>query len=266
MKLRLALLFVAIAVPAWAEDYACLIEPRQVLKLAAPVQGVVEKVMVDRGDRVTKGEVLAQLDSQVEAADLDIAKLRATNDTEIASGQAKLDYLSRKVARDQKLRGSSDYVSMSQMDQAASDARVAAAQLHEAQLNLGQAKLEAVRAQNKLRQRQILSPVDGIVTERTLGQGEYLNDQAHILTIAEMDPLRVEAFLPVAVYGHVKIGDLADIVPEQPVGGMYQARVTVVDRVFDAASNTIGVRLELPNPDLALPAGIRCHLHFKAGT
>jgi multidrug efflux pump subunit AcrA (membrane-fusion protein) len=152
------------------------------------------------------------------------------------------------------------------MDEAASDARVAAAQLHEAQLNLGQAKLEAVRAEGQLHQRQIFSPVDGIVTERALGQGEYLNDQAHILTIAEMDPLRIEAFLPVSIYGHVKIGDVADILPEDPVGGLYQAKVTVVDRVFDAASNTIGVRLELPNPDLALPAGIHCRVRFKAGS
>ena len=266
MKSVLALFFVAIASPAFAEDYACLIEPNQVLKLAAPVQGVVQTINVDRGDRVTKGQLVAQLDSEVEAANLQIAKLRATNDTEIAANQAKLDYLSRKVSRNEKLRSSTEYVSLSQVDEAASDARVAAAQLHESQLNLGQAKLEAVRAEGQLHQRQIFSPVDGIVTERTLGQGEYLNDQSHILTIAEMNPLRIETFLPISVYGHVKIGDVADILPEDPVGGVYQAKVSVVDSVFDAASSTIGVRLALPNPDLALPAGIHCHVRFKAGS
>jgi hypothetical protein len=35
-----------------------------------------------------------------------------------------------------------------------------------------------------------------------------------------------------------------------------------VDQVFDAASGTIGVRLELPNPELRLPAGIHCRVHF----
>jgi multidrug efflux pump subunit AcrA (membrane-fusion protein) len=129
-------------------------------------------------------------------------------------------------------------------------------------LNLSQAKLEAMRAEGVLHQRQILSPVNGIVTERTLGQGEYLNDQAHILTIAELDPLRVETYLPIALYGHVKVGDTADILPEAPVGGTYQAKIVVVDKVFDAASNTIGVRLELPNPDLRLPAGIHCRVRL----
>jgi hypothetical protein len=47
-----------------------------------------------------------------------------------------------------------------------------------------------------------------------------------------------------------------------PVGGVYKAVVTVVDQVFDAASGTIGVRLELPNPDYAIPAGLKCQVRF----
>jgi len=46
------------------------------------------------------------------------------------------------------------------------------------------------------------------------------------------------------------------------IGGTYAATVTVVDRVLDAASGTFGVRLTLPNPDLQLPAGIRCKVRF----
>jgi multidrug efflux pump subunit AcrA (membrane-fusion protein) len=40
--------------------------------------------------------------------------------------------------------------------------------------------------------------------------------------------------------------------------GTYQAKVVVVDKVIDAASGTMGVRLQLPNPDNKIPAGIRC--------
>jgi RND family efflux transporter MFP subunit len=263
MIVRFALLFALFAGPAWAEDYACLIEPKQVLKLAASVQGVVASVTVDRGDRVQKGQLVAQLDSEVEEANVLIARLRATNDTEVAAGQAKLDFLKRKAARKDKLR-SNDYGSLAELDEAQSDERVAEAQLREAVMNLGQAKLESKRADGLLRERQIVSPVNGIVTERALGNGEFANDQAHILTIAEMDPLRVETYLPITAYGHIKVGDVADILPEAPVGGSYQAKVIVVDQVIDAASNTIGVRLELPNPDLHLPAGIHCRVRFAA--
>jgi len=94
----------------------------------------------------------------------------------------------------------------------------------------------------------------------------YSNEQTSIVTIAEMDPLRVETYLPVSRFGQVKVGDMAEVMPDSPVGGSYQAKVTVVDPVLDAASNTIGVRLELPNPELKLPAGIHCQVRFGSGS
>ena len=46
------------------------------------------------------------------------------------------------------------------------------------------------------------------------------------------------------------------------VGGEYEAVVKVVDNVFDPASRTFGVRLNLDNSDYSLPAGLRCQLKF----
>jgi membrane fusion protein (multidrug efflux system) len=60
----------------------------------------------------------------------------------------------------------------------------------------------------------------------------------------------------------VEVGQTAIIYPEDPVKDAYQATVTIVDRVADAASGTFRVRLTLPNPDLAIPAGLRCGIKF----
>ena len=68
--------------------------------------------------------------------------------------------------------------------------------------------------------------------------------------------------MPLSQFGKIRPGTTAEIVPENPVGGRYTATVTIVDPVLDAASGTIGIRLELPNPGYALPAGIRCHARF----
>ena len=54
----------------------------------------------------------------------------------------------------------------------------------------------------------------------------------------------------------------AIVSPEQPIGGQFDAEVSVVDSVFDAASRTFRVRLELENADHALPAGLRCTVRF----
>jgi hypothetical protein len=82
------------------------------------------------------------------------------------------------------------------------------------------------------------------------------------MTIAEIDPLYVKVFVPVRHYRKFQSGMIGQVIPEEPIGGVYKAKVTVVDRVFDAASSTFGVRLELPNSDYALPAGMRCRVRF----
>ena len=83
-----------------------------------------------------------------------------------------------------------------------------------------------------------------------------------MLTLAQIDPLRVEVFVPTAYHGQIRVGSEAEVRPEQPIGGVHVAKVTVVDHVIDAASGMFGVRLTLPNPQLALPAGIRCNVTF----
>jgi hypothetical protein len=82
------------------------------------------------------------------------------------------------------------------------------------------------------------------------------------MTIAQIDPLNVEVILPIKYYGQLRIGSTANISPEEPVGGVFVAKVIVIDRVLDAASGTFGVRLQLPNPENKLPAGIRCNVTF----
>ena len=51
--------------------------------------------------------------------------------------------------------------------------------------------------------------------------------------------------------------------PVPPVGGTYTAEAEVVDPVIDAASDTFGVRLILPNPHHTIPAGIRCTVDWN---
>ena len=103
--------------------------------------------------------------------------------------------------------------------------------------------------------------LNGVVVERFLHPGEYVEDQP-ILKLAQVDPLNVEVILPVEMLGSVKVGMRATVKPEAPVTGFYSAKVKIVDKVVDAASGTFGVRLELPNPDYQLPPGLKCKVVF----
>ena len=88
------------------------------------------------------------------------------------------------------------------------------------------------------------------------------NQKDPIMKLMAVDPLNVELVLPVAQYGRIKLGQHAQVAPEEPVGGSYKATVEVVDPTVDAASGTFGVRLKLPNPGTRIPAGVKCRVRF----
>jgi membrane fusion protein (multidrug efflux system) len=83
-----------------------------------------------------------------------------------------------------------------------------------------------------------------------------------VMKLAQINPLNVEVVAPASIFGSVRVGmigyvNLAPFFPES-----YKAKVVVVDKVIDAASGTLGVRLQLPNPDNKIPAGIKCTVEF----
>jgi RND family efflux transporter MFP subunit len=242
-------------------SFECLIQPMMVLKVGTPLPALIQEVLVDRGSILKKGQIIARLESGVEQAAFELAKARAKNVASVRSAQAKLEFQNRKVARAQQLR-KHESIALSAADEAETSAQVAENDLEEAQVNLKLAELEAQRAGEVLKQRTIRSPIDGVVVERTLGPGEYAYDQSHLVVMAQIDPLKVEAFVPLSEFGKITVGDSAEVYPESPVGGKYVAKVSVVDQVFDAGSGTIGIRLDLPNPDFRLPAGLKCRVHF----
>ncbi len=262
MRRVLALALAVMASPAAAQEaFDCVIEPAQTLKLGSPITGIVTAVEVDRGDYVQRGQVVARLESTVEAATLSLARARAESTAEIEARRARLEQTRTELARAISLHERA-VVSTQKIEELRANQQIAASDLANAELNRRLAALEVGRAEAMLEQRTIRSPVAGLVTARTMGPGEYIHFDNSILTLAQMDPLYVETFVPVRMHGRVRVGTRATVVPDQPVGGSYEAEIRVLDEVFDAASGTFGLRLSLPNPDRRLPGGVRCKVTF----
>lgn len=241
----------------------CLIEPRAMVQLGSATTGLLDEVTVDRGDVVKTGQLIARLESSVEQSTVKLARARSKNDVPILSRTARLEFAVSKEERTQKLFNK-QVVSGEQMEVASTERHLAELDLNEAEMEKGMAKLQLGQVLALLKQRAILSPVDGVVVERALSPGEYMNEQAHVVTIAEMGVLNIEVFVPIALFGAITIGMHGEVRPEKPVDGVYEATVTIVDELFDPASSTFGVRLELPNADYGLPAGLRCKIKFLA--
>ena len=237
-----------------------LIEPHMVVNVGSGVAGIIEKVAVDRGDFVKKGQVLATLQSGVEKATVELARARAELTASIELRRARLEF-----ARQQQLRAddlhSKEAVPLQEKEEAETNKLIAEAELKEAIERKQLAGLELEQAREVLKRRTIPSPITGVVVERFLCPGEFVEDQP-ILKVAQIDPLNVEVIIPVNLLGSIKVGMRGTVKPEGPLGGTYAAEVKIVDRVVDAASGTFGVRLELPNPDYSLPAGLKCKVIF----
>ena len=245
---------------AQGADLECLIEPYRIVNVASPLDGVLERVAVERGDLVKEGQVLAVLESNVQRAALAVAKARAEVETTVESGQVRLEYSIRRVASNEDLLEKKG-ISEREVDDSRAQRDLSRIALVDAKVNQHLAELQAEQAAAELDVRTIRSPIDGVVMERLLSPMEQTK-QTPIVKLAQLDPLRVEVFAPIALLGKVSVGMTGEVMPEAPVGGTYPARVTVVDRVVDATSNTFGVRLQLRNPGNRLPAGLKCMVRF----
>lgn len=253
-----------IVATAFGADFDCLIEPRQVLELRAPLEGLIERVNVDRGDYVRKGQDLVVLDTRVDQVQAAISSHRAQMEGAMRSWESKTELSTKKLIRMDQLHGQ-NFVSAQMRDEATTEKRITEAELRDAIDSRKLSGLEHQRQIEIIRLKTIRSPVNGVVTDRFFNPGEFAEagvGRKPLLKIADIDTLHVEVLLPAAAYAKVKVGTEIKVVPEMPAGLSLTATVKVIDRVLDAASGTFGVRLELPNPQRKILGGIRCRAAF----
>jgi RND family efflux transporter MFP subunit len=245
-----------IAPSAEAREFDCTFRPSSVIRVGAPVEGLVVKSLVNRGDAVSEGQLLAQIDSAVQARELEVAEARAADQQNVAIIRRRLEFLRRQQERAAALR-SRDVNAQVNYDSASTDADVSDAALKEAEINVGVARLEALRAKAVLEQRSVRSPIGGVVLDTPMPAGQFFFKKSSLMTLAALDPMLVEVALPVEALGTIKPGDKLDVRPQAPGGGSLTATVRSVDRVLDAQGR-LGLQLTVPNPDLKIPSGLSC--------
>jgi len=217
-----------------AAQLSCLLEPSQQVDISSQAPGVVNVVHMERGDQVRKGQKLLELDSAIQNAAYVTAKARAS-------------FAKRKVARNKNLL-EKKLLSDLERDELLTEAELARLMLEEAQA--------------LVKQRTVYSPINGVVVQKNISVGEYVGSEP-VAKLVALDPLYVEVIMKSDVYGSLVNGMTVEVQPERD-GRRYEGKIKIVDKIIDAASGTFGVRIELPNPDFILPAGLKCQAFFKA--
>lgn len=245
-------------------DMDCVVQPSVVADLGVAVPGLIETLHFDRADYVAKGTVLAELDSDLERASFALADRLAKLTTSLELRQLNAAFGNRTLDRNQAMFQKSS-ISKQTLDQVKTEALIASMQVQQERENREIARLEAARAAAALTRRTVTSPIDGAITERYKSVGEYVADEP-VFQVAQLNPLRIEVVVPLEHLNTVESGMRASVTLQVPdfENKEFEAHVRRIDPVADAASGTYGVWLELPNPDLTIPSGVRCQLDFMA--
>ena len=247
---------------AAVQPLGCLIEPYTVAEVGSPVIGVIASLHVERGDSVRRGQALAVLRADVERASVNVAASRAGASAEVEAAAANALLARQKLTRSEDLVAR-QFLAPQALDQARAEARIADERLAQTREARRTAEREHELAQAQLGLRTIRAPSDGVIADRYLSVGERVEEKP-LFRVAMIDPLRVEVVMPAALFGSLKPGATISVTPEFPGAAAREAKVMLVDKLVDGVSNTFRVRLALPNPGGALPAGLRCKANLGA--
>lgn len=245
-----------------SERYTCVMDPAKSIELATQSSGVLSEVLIVRGQAVAAGEKIAQTNSLLEAATLQILETRAQSTEQIVAQEARLAFVEAQLDRVRRLveQNAQSAVRLEELEY---EFLLAKSQLHQAQNEHLALRAEVERAKVALLNTEVRSPISGVVTDVLLSAGEYAGADRPIAKIVQLDPLYIEAFLPIDLYDQIRVGELVKITADPPIQYAGSAKVIAKDPVFDSASRTFGIRAEIPNEGNLLPAGHRCQLSFE---
>lgn len=263
------LIGLAVANPTLAQDAAsnrlfdCVATPSQIVKLGSAETGLLAKLEIRRGDRVEAGQEVARLESSVEEANVRLAATEADAGEAIASQQQRLDVALATLERSKKLLDSGS-VTRSRIDELEAAVEITRLDLAAERRKADVAAQELARQKAMLERLTIHAPISGVVTSVDTHVGEFVRQDTVVATIVATDPLLVDAYLPTELWATTQVGAKVAVELDRPSTTRLDGTIIVVDSVFDTASATFGVRVELPNPGSAIPGGQRCRLDLDS--
>ncbi|HEY5896446.1 MAG TPA: efflux RND transporter periplasmic adaptor subunit [Burkholderiales bacterium] len=229
------------------------------VQVRARVAGILEKQLYTEGDSVPAGAILFQIERA--PFEIELSQARGTLSQELAREE-----LAKKESERLKMLADRRAISQKEADQAASAVsqssaavQVARARVHQAELNLSYTTVAA--------------PIGGITGRAQQSIGSLVaptNDTAILTTLTRGDPLWVRFALSEAEYATVRNFDPkgVQVKLETADGSAYPhaARVNFAGSAVDAATGTVQMRAEVPNPKLTLLPGQFVRVQVIAGT
>jgi len=227
------------------------LDPADVVRLRAQVAGTIRDLRVDRGTKVSRGQVLAR----VEAQGVTSQALGAT--ANVASAEAGLAVARQRLDAGKRLFAAG---ATSQLDLKMAEAGYDAALAQVAAARAMNASAGEAAARTSIR-----SPLDGWVSERSVEDGESVKVEDPVMTVVDPRTLELKGQVGAVDAARVRAGQKVtfnlDAMPGQEFSGM----VARVDPVANAATRQVGVFVRLPNATGRIVAGQFAHGQIHTG-
>jgi RND family efflux transporter MFP subunit len=261
--------------------------PYQNVELHAKVAGYIRNIYVDIGDRVHQGQVLAVLEIPELVAQVDEAKAAVHHaEEEISRAQsdvsrAEADHVAlnanalRLVNTDKARPG---LIAQQELDDATAKDRSSQAQVEAAKSALAAARqqLQAAKANQQhysalFDYARITAPYDGVVTWRFSDTGSLVQAGTSntsglpVVTVAQVNVLRLRIPVPESIAAKIKIGDSADV-HVQATGEHFTGKVARFTDSLDMSTRTMQVEVDVPNPNYHLQPGMYANVQLSANS
>jgi len=205
--------------------------------VSADLPGVVERIAFDSGQAVRAGDVLVELDTRQERAQL--ASLQAQSEL------ARVNY-----GRMEQLVNAG-VISRMEYDQAS------------AQQKATEANVAEIRA--TIERKTIRAPFSGILGIRKVNLGQYLSAGSAVVPLQSLNPIYVDFGVPQQSTGQVKVGSTLRVASEDLAGQLFAGRVTALDSVVDETTRNLQVQATLSNPEGKLRPGMFVQVDVGVG-
>lgn len=242
------------------------LEAVNTVDVGAQVSGTIKTIYVDYNSVVRKGDLLAEIDPSLLSAKVKQAKadvLAAKADVQ----EAQANVRNAKKTRDRnKELFSRNLIAESELDSAQTDYETSLAKLTSARASLAQAEADLEYDETNLGYTKITSPINGVVTDRAVDEGQTVNSSQSaptLFTIAEdLTKMQVETDVDEADIGQVKGGQTVEFTVDAYPELSFSGKVDEIRLAPNTSDNVVSytVIVEVGNPDLKLMPGMTANV------
>jgi len=233
------------------------VKPLEQAQIFARVPGYVRSWKVDIGDKVTAGQLLAEIDAPEVDAQLSQARAQlAVAKAAVTQASAQRDYSKSNSARTVGL-ADQQLVAKAQVEQTQAQAATDEAIVNSAKSNVAAQEANVRRLQDQQQFTRVLAPFAGTITTRSIERGALVRDGATtpLFTVVAIDPVRIFIDVPQSIASSVR-NDTPATISVRELGKTFAGKVTRSAGALDPDLHTMTTEIQVPNPDGALLPGM----------